>query len=262
MANTSSYQARLKDCITQADSLIRDIQMVQPVPVEDLHELTLEGIPGYQKETIRNRVNGWFRTTRVLIETRSGKDDPNVHDFIERSNAPIWGMTDFKIAMIQKLKLAQSILGNILQVEEVKASLQPERERTDNEVWNLVHPAIIKVSKERLEDGYYADAVESACKLLNTTVRTIVQSETGEEADGASLMRKAFSPKNPIIRLVDLHSRSGQDTQQGYMDIYAGVMTGIRNPKAHDNETISREDALRKLVLVSLLMYKIDDREV
>ena len=46
------------------------------------------------------------------------------------------------------------------------------------------------------------------------------------------------------------------------MDIYAGVMTGIRNPKAHDNETISREDALRKLVLVSLLMCKNDDREV
>ena len=39
-------------------------------------------------------------------------------------------------------------------------------------------------------------------------------------------------------------------------------MIVIRNPKAHDNETISREDALRKQVLVSLLMYKIDDREV
>lgn len=35
-------------------------------------------------------------------------------------------------------------------------------------------------------------------------------------------------------------------------------MTGIRNPKAHDNQTITKEDALRKLILISMLMYKID----
>ena len=43
------------------------------------------------------------------------------------------------------------------------------------------------------------------------------------------------------------------------MQIFSGVMTGIRNPKAHDNETITREDALRKLIMLSILMYKIDD---
>ena len=84
--------------------------------------------------------------------------------------------------------------------------------------------------------------------------------ETGEELDGAGLMRKAFSPSNPIIRLADVEHKSGHDTQQGYMDIFAGVMTGIRNPKAHDNESITKEDALRKLIMISLLMYKIDSR--
>ena len=39
-------------------------------------------------------------------------------------------------------------------------------------------------------------------------------------------------------------------------------MTGIRNPKAHDNETISHEDALRKLIMLSILMYKIDKATV
>ena len=36
-------------------------------------------------------------------------------------------------------------------------------------------------------------------------------------------------------------------------------MTGIRIPKAHDNETITRDDALRKLIMLSILMYKIDN---
>ena len=35
-------------------------------------------------------------------------------------------------------------------------------------------------------------------------------------------------------------------------------MIGIRNPKAHDNETITKEDALRKLVMLSILMFKIE----
>lgn len=73
-------------------------------------------------------------------------------------------------------------------------------------------------------------------------------------------MQKAFSPSNPIIRIASQSSKSGQDTQQGYMSIFAGVMTGIRNPKAHDNETITIDDAYRKLVMISILMYKIDER--
>lgn len=130
----------------------------------------------------------------------------------------------------------------------------------DYDIWSLIHPSIAEVSKKRIKDEYYADAVEAACKLLNARVREIFLAQTNEELDGAKLMRKAFSPNNPIICIASPASKSGQDTQQGYMDIFAGVMTGIRNPKAHDNETISKEDALRKLIMISLLMYKIDER--
>ena len=43
------------------------------------------------------------------------------------------------------------------------------------------------------------------------------------------------------------------------MQIFAGAMQGIRNPKAHENLSISREDAVKRLVLASLLMDKIDE---
>lgn len=130
----------------------------------------------------------------------------------------------------------------------------------DYDVWHLIHPSISEVSRKRMKDGYFADAVESACKALNSRVRDIVKDQTGEELDGAKLMQKAFSVNNPIIAISDCTTVSGNDTQKGYMEIFAGVMTGIRNPKAHDNNVITKEDALRKLILVSLLMYKIDGR--
>lgn len=141
-----------------------------------------------------------------------------------------------------------------------KVETKPQKEGRDYDIWSLVHPQIAEVSKKRMSDGYYADAVEAACKALNSRVRDFVLDQTGEELDGAGLMRKAFSPGNPIIKIANVENRSGHDTQQGYMEIFAGVMTGIRNPKAHDNEIITKEDALRKLIMVSLLMYKIDGR--
>lgn len=141
-----------------------------------------------------------------------------------------------------------------------KLEAKPKKDDRDYDIWVLIHPQIAEVSKKRMNDGYYADAVEAACKVVNSRVRDIVIDQTGEEQDGAALMRKAFSPANPIIRIADVDHRSGRDTQQGYMDIFAGVMTGIRNPKAHDNESITKEDALRKLIMISLLMFKVDSR--
>jgi len=141
-----------------------------------------------------------------------------------------------------------------------KLVVQPGKNDRDYDIWALIHPQIAEASKKRVKDGYYADAVEAACKVVNSRVRDIVLDQTGEEQDGAGLMRKAFSPSNPIIRIANVDNKSGHDTQQGYMDIFAGVMTGIRNPKAHENETITKEDALRKLIMISLLMFKIDSR--
>lgn len=140
-----------------------------------------------------------------------------------------------------------------------KLDAKPINDR-DYDVWSLIHPKIAEVSKKRINTGFYADAVEAACKALNARVRDIVQDQTGEELDGAGLMKKAFSPNNPVIRIANTETRTGHDIQQGYMDIFAGVMTGIRNPKAHENETITKEDALRKLIMMSLLMSKIDSR--
>jgi hypothetical protein len=45
------------------------------------------------------------------------------------------------------------------------------------------------------------------------------------------------------------------------MQIFAGAMQGIRNPKAHDNIDIHKERAMHQIILASLLMYKLDERK-
>jgi len=128
--------------------------------------------------------------------------------------------------------------------------------------WNLIHPEIVRIAKSRFETNHFADAVEAALKGVNERVRQIFVGARGEERDGASLMNEAFSPKSPVLVLGDLSTMSGRDMQLGYMQIFSGSMTGIRNPKAHGNVDIDATRAAHFLFLASLLMYKIDEARI
>jgi uncharacterized protein (TIGR02391 family) len=108
-------------------------------------------------------------------------------------------------------------------------------------LWLLLHPRVVELAKPRFESGHYADAVESAFKELNAMVKELYIKSGGDELDGVSLMRKAFTPGKPAIRLDDLSTETGRNIQQGYMDLFAGSMSGIRNPKAHGNLNITPE---------------------
>lgn len=127
-------------------------------------------------------------------------------------------------------------------------------------LWSLLHPTLSLVSKEKFDSGFFADAVESAYKEVNKIVKQIVKDIAGDEIDGANLMNRAFSVNDPVIKLNKLANESEKNEQKGFMQIFAGVMTGIRNPQAHDNLEIERSKAIHFLFLASLLLYKLDDR--
>ena len=126
--------------------------------------------------------------------------------------------------------------------------------------WDLVHPRIKALAKPRFDAGFHGDAVEASFKEVNDAVKRIFLEETGREADGAGLMNTAFSPQNPVIKLSELESESDRNIQQGYMQIMAGSMIGIRNPKAHSNLNPDANKALHLISLASLLMCKVDER--
>lgn len=46
------------------------------------------------------------------------------------------------------------------------------------------------------------------------------------------------------------------------MQIFAGAMTGIRNPKAHENIIITMDQAIHHIFLASLLMQQIDSAKL
>jgi len=100
-------------------------------------------------------------------------------------------------------------------------------------------------------DRHYAKAVEEGFKYINKQVRR----RTRLIADGTALMRTAFSPNQPYLRLNEQRTQSEKDQQQGYMDIFAGTMMGIRNPRAHEQGFVdSQQQALELLTLANHLI--------
>jgi len=130
------------------------------------------------------------------------------------------------------------------------------------DLWALPHPSVVAVARSRFETGHFADAVEAALKEVNSRVKALVRAKTGKDLDGSKLMQRAFSLEDPIILLGDLSTETGRSVQQGYMELFSGSMTGIRNPKAHANVTISPGRCIEFLFLASLLMAKLDEANV
>ena len=68
-----------------------------------------------------------------------------------------------------------------------------------------------------------------------------------------------FSANEPIVEFCDRTNDTGQNTQKGYMQMLAGSMLALRNPKAHENIGLDENEAFRRLMFASMLMYKIDE---
>ena len=118
-----------------------------------------------------------------------------------------------------------------------------------------LHLEISRAASQLYSDGHYSNAVEAAVKALNGLVRL----RSGLELDGTALMEKAFSPNSPILKFNDLANQSDKDEQKGFMQMFAGAVAGLRNPRAHGFVKDDPERALEFIAFVSLLAKLLDD---
>ena len=120
----------------------------------------------------------------------------------------------------------------------------------------ITNKSLRRKTEKLFKDGHHSRAVEEAFKLLDNLVKKKSELQN-TDITGASLMQKVFSPNKPKLKLNSGVTSSEQNEQLGYMQIFAGCMTGIRNPRAHDSDWEDTEDrALQLLMLANHLIER------
>ena len=124
---------------------------------------------------------------------------------------------------------------------------------------------IIKSSQKLYLDGSYAEAAVNAFIEINARVKNLyikARPTDTDIPDGVEAMNKVFSEKNTIIDICDRTTDTGKNIHNGTRFMLVGAMSALRNPKSHSNDerdTVTKEEAMRRLMFASLLMYKIDE---
>ena len=156
-------------------------------------------------------------------------------------------------------RIAQSIQGDVEDAglsilrRVTKLQIETELDRYDR---FITHDSLRSSTRTLFAGSHFARSVEEALKCLNNAVK---EKSRLKDLDGDALMRTAFSPANPVLRLNQLKTKSEKDEQRGYMDLYAGVMGGVRNPRAHEHLLQdTSEDALELLGIANHLMRKLE----
>ena len=114
---------------------------------------------------------------------------------------------------------------------------------------------IASVSKDLFESGFYNAAVLEAFKALNK----FVQAKSGRlDLSDTSLMQNVFSEKSPHLVWSERSTSSEIDEQKGYMFLFSGGFTAIRNPCAHEIDWIDdHQTALDAILVAQHLLRKV-----
>lgn len=147
-------------------------------------------------------------------------------------------------------------------LENIRLELLERKNGHKETFWEYIHPNIIDASQKLFIDKHYHKSVLAAYIQIEVRLKEIWKKNKPQEKelDGAKLMGAVFSNNEPcFLEFQSREDENGKNVQIGFMQIFTGVMTGIRNLPAHGNVDIPRDDAIRKLILASLLMYKVDD---
>jgi uncharacterized protein (TIGR02391 family) len=136
---------------------------------------------------------------------------------------------------------------------------QQSKERKDFEyIYRKIklHPRIRKVSENSFMNIDYRNAILGSF----IEVEKMAKEKSGINESGINLFGEIFNMNHPILKLNQLNDQSDIDEQKGFMLIFQGAHTGIRNPRAHD--TIVENNAYRTihyLCLASLLATRIEE---
>jgi len=201
-----------------------------------------------------------IRESIITIANECKADDPQIAQQLLAAKNILFAVNQFGQAYINPYAIGEILFG--LDYLSAKGQAQSTEKQTTVDLWSYIHPLIQKSSKKLFEDGHFANAAEDAFIEINDRTKKLfsIVKPNDPVPDGEAAMTTVFSANSPLVEFCDRRTTTGQNKQKGFMQMLAGAMSALRNPKAHSNtERLSAEEAYRRLTTASMFMYAIDD---
>jgi len=215
----------------------------------------------------------WKRLYNAFVTFQNRKQlSNNILTFINKSMNPArfigkneqFEETRFELnKRLSFIGLELSDKGKFLKVSESKTISEAEQKanrlKSKLEQRNT-HPTIFQYCKAELLADNYFHTVFEATKSIAETIRY----RTRLTEDGGELIDKAFSIKNPLIKINDLSSETKESEHKGFANLIKGVFGMFRNTTAHSPKIIweiNEIDALDILSTISLIHRRLGIKE-
>ena len=201
-----------------------------------------------------------IRESIITIANACKEDDPQIARQLLAAKDILFAVNQLGQTFINPYAIGEILFG--LDYLAAKGQEPSAEKQKTVDIWFYIHPLIQKSSKKLFEDGHFANAAEDAFIEINARVKNLfsIVNPGSKVPDGDTAMTAVFSTNNPLVEFCDRSTETGFNKQKGYMQMLAGAMSALRNPKAHsNNEILSAEEAYRRLATASMLMYAIDD---
>ncbi|ESU27079.1 hypothetical protein FLJC2902T_22570 [Flavobacterium limnosediminis JC2902] len=212
----------------------------------------------------------WKRLYNAFVTYQNkNKNSNNILKFINISMNParfIGNHSHFEYLRIELNKrlsfigLELSESGKFIKTE-ITATISEAEQRANRLKSKLeqrnAHPEIFKYCKAELLSENYFHTVFEATKSVAENIRQ----KTGLTEDGAELIDKAFSIKNPLIKINDLSTETKESEHKGFANLIKGVFGMFRNSTAHSPKIIweiNEKDALDILSTISLIHRRME----
>ena len=195
---------------------------------------------------VEERYRVWRTNAWDILKAAFGERSGHLNNFTGKSRKSLNDETERRRRLSQQIAFLEAVIEEFPSVDQTQ--------RTGSVFLSDLDTHIRRVSESLFKNGHYADSVSAAFKELNHQVKQEYKRRRNVELDGADLMHTAFSKNNPTFVLADQSTESGKNIQQGFMELFAGSMIGIRNPHAHENLSLDHDGAKHFLYLASLLM--------
>lgn len=213
----------------------------------------------------------WKRLHHTFLQLQSSTKSSNqIYAFIKAFMAPVRFIEQVRRenypAALAQLNAVLSFMGVELSDDgEFRKAKQSKtlddaerRYQTIREKFHgrRLHPEVSKYCKSELMHENYYHALFEACKGLKQRLCE----QTGSDGDGAELVDKVFSLKNPLLAFNTLRTESEQSAHKGFAQLLKGCFAALRNPIAHEPKIHwqDEEDAADYFSLISLLHRRLD----